>query len=69
MRFQNNDTVKIAKNSRYYRSNGRNNPRDTEGVLIIDTHRTGNFVYKVNWGEGRAAWYNDSDLRLVRRGA
>ena len=67
MRFQDGDVVKIAKSSKYY-GRGRHNPKDTEGKLWVGVGETGGgFDYKVTWGEGRKAWYNDNDLRLVRR--
>ena len=64
MRFQDGDIVKIAKTSRFY-GRSRNNPKDIEGRLEVNSHMI--FEYKVNWGEGKRAWYNDKDLRLVRR--
>ena len=64
MRFQDGDIVKIAKNSRFY-GFSKNNPKDTEGTIRVN--QNGRWQYKVNWGEGRSAWYGDNDLRLVRR--
>lgn len=64
MRFRDGDIVKIAKNCIHY-GRSRNNPKDIEGTLRVN--RQGTWTYKVNWGEGRSAWYNDSNLRLVRR--
>ena len=65
MRFQNGDIVRIARNTRWY-GRGKNNPKNTEGTIRI-TDGYGSYTYKVNWGDGRAAYYEDRDLRLVRR--
>lgn len=64
MRFQEGDIVKISKKSQYY-GKSDNNPADTEGTVSLG--RVGHFNYRVEWGEARWAYYNDEDLRLVRR--
>jgi len=64
MRFQEGDIVKIAKTSRYYNSGG-SNVKDTEGTLKFTSESS--FRYSVRWDAHRWAYYNDEDLRLVRR--
>ena len=70
MRFQEGDTVRIAKNSEPYASNSEPyasnsgyNPKDMDG-RIIDIIR-GRIA--VQWGNGRQNGYDERDLKLRSR--
>ena len=70
MRFQVDDTVRVAKDSKYY-AMSESNPKDTNGV-ITDTEngfscRGIPHPSSVEWNEGQTAYYRVSDLKLRSR--
>jgi len=65
MRHKVGDIVKISKKSEFYDTGRDNDPKDTEGE--IERIATGSFNIIVNWVNNRSDWYNESDLKLVKR--
>jgi len=70
-RFQLGDIVKIAKNTRYYRSTQNCNPNNVEGTVVVvnPPHQSSDRHHlRVSWHTYYVdVHYADSDLRLVRR--
>ena len=64
MRFKKGDIVKISKKSKYY-SDDAANPRDMEGK--IREFKSAGLPIGIDWDNGRGNYYNEKDLRLVRR--
>jgi co-chaperonin GroES (HSP10) len=66
--FKVGDEVMIKESSEYY-DGGRNNPKDTIGVIsdIIDTDFPDELGIIVDWPTGQENSYNKSDLKLAKQ--
>lgn len=63
--FKVGDRVKLSINSKFWMENSSSNPRNVEGVVVIDEYTT-DFKYRVKWENERTNCYNDRDLVLVQ---
>ena len=63
MRFRKDDIVKIGKNTRYH-GIASDNPKDIEGRIAEEPD---SYSIYVEWDNETCNWYNEEDLKLVRR--
>ena len=65
MRFEIGDVVRLSKDSRWY-GYDENDPVDVDGIVValIGTR----FPIKVRWRHDGSCVYNETDLKLVKKG-
>ena len=67
MRFREGDIVKISKKCEYYGDHA-SNPADIKGTITLTRPDFfGRHVIKVTWDNFTDNYYDEKDLRLVRR--